>query len=1504
MPTPLPSSFASAAAGNTQDPSRRGDGSTSGEWSRNRMNGATQTFRRPSVATNPSHHRDSSQPASASTLSAGGAYIPPHLSSNSSSIARNGDARYSKDQLLELYKSQREEGTLSKNVEGYFVADWDPHTVSAPANGAWGKRDDHKNNSAGPEVCWDHGGQVEPLGITGMTEDEREMFAASVNSPLKPPPTNAAKENVIPGTGGRKSSISYPQGHINNYTTSSPTAGRPGPRRRETGESIGNPMSPTGSNSRFFRDEANTATPPPALLRRKTDFREPNPKVEEKAKDSREDPASPFGSLKRSSTNPINTGVSGPNSPWGSASHNANFSPMGAFGAFSLGSGSASGTPTAEKKPGYGSLRGESRFKGLLSKDSSEDIAGSAKEKPMGNLERLAENDSDGRSQSPWGDAVKTRVNRSETNPFDEPRSGSAALGGSQDVEGPAQSDLGFGAFGMTSSIPGFRELMQSQENSRNPTPSLLQGHEPNSPTNTNPYQSPHGDRHGEGAEPEDVDTDGSDIQPAQHPGISGLRDPSNPFGSMRRVGSGIDLPTVDRSQNSSVNANRTFSGLGGLGGLSSLGGASTWSSGAAVGTPTRERSAFVGGFGDPIFGSMGDLQSPSLSTLGGGGLFSPHAGMTGTGSIGRSSKLGALFSSMQDDQGRPDSVGLDGLDPSQGDKAGQASHPGSTPASQTPVSAVGSIPNLAGHDIPSSQTPGAGIPASQQRTMVMPDRMRWIYRDPQGNIQGPWTGLEMHDWFKAGFFSPDLQIKKLEDTEFEPLAQLVRRIGNSREPFLVPQIGLPHGPEPTVAQWTNTTAGSAQPPFPGSFPSFGTTLTAEQQNALERRKQEEQYLMARQKEHLAQQQAIMKQMAPPGAPSTSMNPPLQHQSSAHSLQSQPSFSSITSPVGYQPSPIQAPMQQQSQGVPGFFDGVAPRQGGLNVGPGMLGTDFGSQDQLPALLDRLNVGRQDPFAFGSAGSFSGRQPDNFLQSQQVSQMLQDRAQLQQEQEDFDKAHEDDPFDQHAREERLRQFHALRAQEGEMGMRTAEGLPTHPAAASQQLEAEVAAEMEEAAQQLTDSVTGSEPLTLSQQVHKAASAQRQQQEHDQSHGPPESVWGNKVDHAMPQPFPPPPSASPLPAPTAQRNRQNVAESLATGSRSQTQTPVDAAPTSVAPWAKEANDLPKGPSLKEIQEAEARTAAQREEVAAAARRAQFLAEQERLSQAQAQAAPGLPSSANWASAGSPATPASTGSPWATKTQPTPTATSAKKTLAQIQKEEEARKNRAAAAAAAAMAATPSPPVPSSVGKRYADLASKGPAPVAAAGQGSSAWTTVGASGKVKGVVPTAPPLGPRTASGTVPISPLIAKPRPVTTTRAVPSGNAPQSNPNQAVEEFTKWATLALSKGLNSSINVDDFVQQLLFLPAEAEIISDSVYANSQTLDGRRFSEEFIRRRKLADKGIVDPVSPSAFGEQKNGGGWSEVAKKGSAATVAAAAQREEEAASSAFKVVAPRKKGKR
>lgn len=757
--------------------------------------------------------------------------------------------------------------------------------------------------------------------------------------------------------------------------------------------------------------------------------------------------------------------------------------------------------------------------------------------------------------------------------------------------------------------------------------------------------------------------------------------------------------------------------------------------------------------------------------------------------------------------------------DSQQTDKQSQPGQPASTSAAQTPVSAVGSIPAALATSLDGSQqgqTPGqsasnaasAAVPPAQQRTMVMPDRMRWIYRDPQGNIQGPWTGLEMHDWFKAGFFSPDLQIKKLEEPDFEPLAQLVRRIGNSREPFLVPQIGIPHGPDPTSAAWTGSSSGTAQPPFPGSFPSFGTTLTAEQQNALERRKQEEQYLMARQKEHLAHQQALMKQMQLQGLPHAMQAPQLQHHSSAHSLHSQPSFGSITSPVGYQPSPIQAPIQQP-QSVP-FLDATTPvRQNALLP---QLGTDLvGGQDQLPALFDRLNMGRPDPFSFGSPGSpFTARQPDSFFHSQQVNSILQDRARLQQEQEQFDSTHADSLFDQHAREERLRQFHALRSQDGETGMRTAEGLPTHPPTASyQQSQPETPKTAQEQAPQPTPA--GKEPgLTLSQQVKKAASAQKQQQEQEQRKQKQHDVQKEtptsaKVDTGVSQPFPPPPSASPLPAPAAQRNRQNVAESLAAGSRSQTQTPVEAPATTIAPWAKDASEIPKGPSLKEIQETEARSAAQKEEVAAAARRAQLLAEQERISQAQSQTqTSGLPSTANWASAGSPAPSASTGSVWNNKGQTPGAGGPAKKTLAQIQKEEEIRKQRLANAAAAASqntAGSPAPAPTTPTVKRYADLASKAPAPTAAqqaqnASAGSGAWTTVGAGGKPK--APPAAPSGPR---GNTPAVTATPKPAPaaspkVTTVSSV-SSSAP--NTNRALEEFTKWIKLSLGRGLNSGIN---------------------------------------------------------------------------------------------------------
>lgn len=118
-------------------------------------------------------------------------------------------------------------------------------------------------------------------------------------------------------------------------------------------------------------------------------------------------------------------------------------------------------------------------------------------------------------------------------------------------------------------------------------------------------------------------------------------------------------------------------------------------------------------------------------------------------------------------------------------------------------------------------------------------------------------------------------------------------------------------------------------------------------------------------------------------------------------------------------------------------------------------------------------------------------------------------------------------------------------------------------------------------------------------------------------------------------------------------------------------------------------------------------------------------------------------------------------------------------------------------------------------------------------------------------------------------------------------------------FTLYATI-------DSANIspaEDFVSSLLSFPADAELITESVHSASNTLDSRHFGEEFLRRRKLADKGIIDDRNTSSPADNKSASsGWSEVAKKGGASTQ----QQQQQPAldSGAFKVVPSKKKGKR
>jgi hypothetical protein len=49
-----------------------------------------------------------------------------------------------------------------------------------------------------------------------------------------------------------------------------------------------------------------------------------------------------------------------------------------------------------------------------------------------------------------------------------------------------------------------------------------------------------------------------------------------------------------------------------------------------------------------------------------------------------------------------------------------------------------------------------------------------WLYKDPQGDIQGPFNDLQMTEWFEAGYFSQSLLVKRAYQDKFVPLGTLM----------------------------------------------------------------------------------------------------------------------------------------------------------------------------------------------------------------------------------------------------------------------------------------------------------------------------------------------------------------------------------------------------------------------------------------------------------------------------------------------------------------------------------------------------------------------------------------------------------------------------------------------------------------------------------------------------------------------------------------------------------
>ncbi|GCF01247.1 hypothetical protein ZYGM_000879 [Zygosaccharomyces mellis] len=75
-----------------------------------------------------------------------------------------------------------------------------------------------------------------------------------------------------------------------------------------------------------------------------------------------------------------------------------------------------------------------------------------------------------------------------------------------------------------------------------------------------------------------------------------------------------------------------------------------------------------------------------------------------------------------------------------------------------------------------------------------------------------------------------------------------------------------------------------------------------------------------------------------------------------------------------------------------------------------------------------------------------------------------------------------------------------------------------------------------------------------------------------------------------------------------------------------------------------------------------------------------------------------------------------------------------------------------------------------------------------------------------------------------------------------------------QEFLRWCRSRMQ--LNASVRKDAVLEVLLSLPAGVEsisIIADTINSNSSAMDGKRFAEEFIKRRQEVEKQIKDPLT---------------------------------------------------
>ena len=73
---------------------------------------------------------------------------------------------------------------------------------------------------------------------------------------------------------------------------------------------------------------------------------------------------------------------------------------------------------------------------------------------------------------------------------------------------------------------------------------------------------------------------------------------------------------------------------------------------------------------------------------------------------------------------------------------------------------------------LPRSEFSTGTVPANDPLGIPI-EEMSFLYQDPQGDVQGPFLGVDIISWFDQGFFSTDLPVRLLDVPEGTPFKAL-----------------------------------------------------------------------------------------------------------------------------------------------------------------------------------------------------------------------------------------------------------------------------------------------------------------------------------------------------------------------------------------------------------------------------------------------------------------------------------------------------------------------------------------------------------------------------------------------------------------------------------------------------------------------------------------------------------------------------------------------------------